>query len=402
MNQHSRGLLTKLLDKWQRKPESQTPHRLPITEKRAPEYFADMTSELRTQMLDDLRAAERVGAVGLEWNKDYFTRHILKRLTLYDHALLSNFLGVPLATDIVQKGREGLTLLVDSAAPWIGVCAESILSFWSKNKASHGMEPGDFKSLTLLLRALIAVSEKRHINLDLRTFSVRCFEDSKAFESIQSRFADAWKKYAPDGQPELNTDEVLASLGIAKFPLPLLLRGPVLLKTNKRDFNCTDCYPFVGLPPQAIVDVLDISKAAYLLTIENLTTFNRYAAEIDDDGIVLYTGGFPSPEFRRVYQLLVQHLGTRQNVYHWGDIDEGGVKIMACLQKSVKIQIRPHLMSKSEIEKYGQKGKGVNAKNVEKQLGLSPGIDTVIDALRSLAYTCFLEQECIDPKPPIL
>ncbi len=57
-------------------------------------------------------------------------------------------------------------------------------------------------------------------------------------------------------------------------------------------------------------------------------------------------------------------------------------------------------MGKSEIEKYGQKGKRINAKNVEKQLGLSPEIDMVIDALRSAAYIHFLEQEQIDPKPP--
>ncbi len=337
MNPHSRALLTKVLNGWQRKPEAQTPHRLPITEKRAPEYFAEMTSEQRTQMLEDLRAAERVGAVGLEWNKDYFTRYILKRVTLSDHIVLSDFLGVPLASDIVQEGSESIYLLIEGADPWIGERAESILSLWAKNKASHGMEPGDFKSLTLLLKALIAVSEKRHVGLDLRTFSVRCFGDSKAFESMQSRFADAWKKFAPDGQSELNTDEVLASLGIAKFPLPLLLKGPILLKTNKREFDCTDCHPFIGLPPQTIVDVLDISKATYVLTIENLTTFNRYVAEIDDNGIVLYTGGFPSPEFRRIYQLLVRHLGSDRKVYHWGDIDEGGVKIMVCLQKSVEV-----------------------------------------------------------------
>jgi hypothetical protein len=263
------------------------------------------------------------------------------------------------------------------------------------------MEPGDFKSLDLLLKTLIAVSEKRHVGLDLRTFSVRCFGDSKAFESIQSRFADAWKKFAPDGQPELNTDEVLASLGIVKFPLPLLLKGPILLKTNKREFDCTDCYPFIGLPPQTIVDVLDISKATYVLTIENLTTFNRYVAEIDDNGIVLYTGGFPSPEFRRIYQLLVRHLDSDLNVYHWGDIDEGGVKIMVCLQKSVEVQIRHHLMGKAEIGKYGQKSKGINVKNVEKQLGLSPEIDMVIDALRSSAYTHFLEQEHVNPESPL-
>lgn len=401
MNQYSRTLLTKLLDKWQGKPEA-TPHRLPITKKYAPDYFAEMTPGQRTQMLDDLRAAEGVGAVILEWDKDYFTRHILKRVTLSDHAILSGFLGVPLAKDIVQEGEEAITTLTQCSAPWIKECSDSIMDLWKKNKLAQGMEPGDFQSLTLVLRALIAVSEERHVNLDLRTFSVRCFEDSKAFESIQSRFADLWKKYAPDGQPELNTDEVLASLGIAKFPLPILFRGPIHLRTSKRVIDCTDCHPFIGLPPQSIVDVLDTSHATYLLTIENLTTFNRYAAEVVDNGIVLYTGGFPSPEVRRIYSLLVDHLGVAKNVYHWGDMDEGGIKIMACLQKAVKTQIRPHLMGKLEIEQYGQKSKKINTKNVERQLGISSGIDMVIEALKAADYSCFLEQEHIDPVSPAL
>jgi len=53
--------------------------------------------------------------------------------------------------------------------------------------------------------------------------------------------------------------------------------------------------PYVGLPVDCVLDFNFATEPAYFLTIENLTSFYRQCIECQDDGAVLYTGGFPSP-----------------------------------------------------------------------------------------------------------
>ena len=43
--------------------------------------------------------------------------------------------------------------------------------------------------------------------------------------------------------------------------------------------------------------------------------------------ILLYTGGMPSPSWKRVYRLLLLTLPRDARVFHWGDIDAGGFRI---------------------------------------------------------------------------
>ena len=91
--------------------------------------------------------------------------------------------------------------------------------------------------------------------------------------------------------------------------------------------------------------------AAYLLTIENLSSFNEYTQSIQDSGIVLYTGGFPTKAFQRFYKRVVEQ--ARAPVYRWGDTDPHGFLILKTLQQQVPdISLHPHLMDQPDGAAY--------------------------------------------------
>jgi hypothetical protein len=64
--------------------------------------------------------------------------------------------------------------------------------------------------------------------------------------------------------------------------------------------------------------------------------------------VLLYTGGMPSPSWKRVYRLLLTSLPVKARVFHWGDIDAGGFRIadhLAACAGEVGRRVELHAMS---------------------------------------------------------
>ena len=97
--------------------------------------------------------------------------------------------------------------------------------------------------------------------------------------------------------------------------------------------DCTMVFPYVGVAPQAVGGL--VSAPAWVLTIENLTTFHLAAEALKgrDDGLVVFTGGMPSPAWVAGFRRLTGDLPASTVFYHWGDIDLGGFRIAARLNE---------------------------------------------------------------------
>ena len=105
--------------------------------------------------------------------------------------------------------------------------------------------------------------------------------------------------------------------------------------------------PYVGVAPQSVRGL--IAKPAWVLTIENLTTFQLAAEALKgrDDGVVVFTGGMPSPAWVAGFRRLTGDLPASTVFYHWGDIDVGGFRIAARLNEvalPVDCSLQPWLM----------------------------------------------------------
>lgn len=236
MNQGSRQLLTKLLDAWQRNSVSGRAVRLPITKTRAPQYFAATVMEEKAALHAGLQEAAAAGVVSLEWGKGY-EAHLLRRINLVDGPGLAGYLGLTLAATQADNARNILAGELSGREEWIADFVQYLLERWRRNKIAVGLKPGDINVARVLVRALEAVAAGRHRNLDLRTFSTREFGDSKVMEGMLSRFGAVWKRYNPT---DLSRAELCETLGLVKFPHPLLFRGPVVVQLQGRPLIAMD------------------------------------------------------------------------------------------------------------------------------------------------------------------
>nr|WP_249788621.1 Wadjet anti-phage system protein JetD domain-containing protein [Bradyrhizobium sp. G127] len=151
---------------------------------------------------------------------------------------------------------------------------------------------------------------------------------------------------------------------------------------------------YVGLPPEQAPAIEPAGAIRSILTIENLASFNRHVREaLQVDDVVVYTGGFPSRAVAAALVAISRWPGISR-IHHWGDIDEGGLRIALHLTSLVSIPVLPHLMNPALARLHGTPGKA------SRKIDLLPG-----HPWQSLAIFLggddarFLEQEKIDPKP---
>ena len=176
--------------------------------------------------------------------------------------------------------------------------------------------------------------------LDLRTFSRRTTGDSKFLERNKAKIIDVLRQ-AEAFPDDLDADEVLAVHGILKHPQPCLLAGAVTYRGAPLPAD-----PFLGIAPEMIDGIGVAARPRWILTIENLASFNRQVREAADGGVVVYTGGFPSDA---ALWLILKIAGAADGpIFHWGDIDGGGIKIAYRLETAlarVGRRLALHLMS---------------------------------------------------------
>jgi hypothetical protein len=95
------------------------------------------------------------------------------------------------------------------------------------------------------------------------------------------------------------------------------------------------------------------TDAACVLSVENLASFHDAARAAGADRVlVVYTGGMPSPAWRRAYVRLLRSLPPDMPVWHWGDIDEGGFRIAAKISEAAAKagkKLQPLLMAPDEL-----------------------------------------------------
>lgn len=343
----SQRLLAKLFDRWQGQGEIPTGRAitLVLTGRDGNEYFST-AGEARRRLHATLENAEHCGAITLEWGR-FSAAHELRRIVLTDGMRLAEFLGKrPASASIAMLDKSMRPLLAGCTHEWIIDAYDSACKRWAKGEPVFRLRLAeDNREIRNLFIALDAVACEKHRGLDMRTFSARYLSDSKALERLLGAFAQAWMQFHDIEYRE--PEDLLSSLGLEKMPQPVLLRGCIFARIEKQTSDLSILRPFFGIAAEQLATLRPARSPAYLITIENLTSFQRYCREINDDGLVVFSGGFPNLELQDFLAALDHDLPQTIPFYHWGDTDVRGLEIMRTISRRCPLRtISAHLMSR--------------------------------------------------------
>lgn len=306
-----------------------------------PDYPQLRSASEKAECNAALLLAEHRGAVAIRWDARAGDRAHAERLDLVDGQVLAKHLGVTPRWDAVGAAREAFA---PHAAQYPAL--ESVLDCWRRGVAARGTQPSDVSDWLDAIRIVNHCETLKGQDVPVRRASAKLFGDSKRIQGL-SALVDVLSQGSV-GSPTRDEEEVLQELGLVRFP-------PTWMLSANAEVVCVAgsvrvVAPYVGLAPTAVQSLRVADGTECLLTVENLTTFHEAAhRRTERMGVaVLYTGGMPSPSWRRVYSLLLQALPVSAKVFHWGDVDAGGFRIaahLAALCEAAGRQLELHSMS---------------------------------------------------------
>ena len=248
------------------------------------------------------------------------------------------------------------------ASPWIRRFLEDCRESLVKNRSLIGGRsaarlPLDGGERENLLRALRFIDARRNSEELLeRVFSVRCFGNSKTFEtSVKKRLIEIVRHYA--GFEDGGTDEdILAFAGIVRYPERFAFRGPLTLRLADGG-----SIAFSPLRYGASLCSLDFmrgrlelpARLVRVLSIENKANYESYIRQNSGDTeLVVYHGGQYSPSRGAFFRAIAWSLPENCAWHHFGDIDYGGFSMLARLRREIHPAVRPYRMDERELAKY--------------------------------------------------
>jgi hypothetical protein len=298
--------------------------------------------------------------VRLRWMKGE-EQHIIAQVSLNTDAADTiaaaySFLGRRPKSDLADEiAGEIAAFLPRLQTPWMRRFLEDCRDTLSRNRAPPGRLPADSAERQQLLRALSFIDEQPD-NAEVleRVFSIRCFGNSKIFETqVRKRLLDMIRHYS-DCDEDSSEEELLAFAGIVRYPEVFEFRGPLRVAFNDAapgmDFSPLRYGASLSSPDFKRGRLELPSRLERLLSIENKANYISYihqnpgAAEL-----VVYHGGQFSPARGAFFRALAAAMPAGCSWHHWGDIDYGGFSMLARLRREIRADVLPHRMDAVEL-----------------------------------------------------
>lgn len=252
----------------------------------------------------------------------------------------------------------------------------------------------DLKGTKQILDTIQAV-EKNNVQLYIREFSIIHFQDSKAFEKIESKVAHIFKKFK-EGCESSEFDEILAEYGIYRTPNYVYLKGNAIIKIGEEIINLSELKQGLGISGEDIsrIKFIDMGRIKKVLTIENLTTYFRWR---EDNSLLIYLGGYHN-SLRRTLLEEIYSCHPDASYYHFGDIDAGGFEIFRNLREKTGIPFKMYKMDLETLQLYKDFGKPLTDNDRKRLYKMCDreGLKNIINYM--LKHNIKLEQECIGYK----
>lgn len=344
-----------------------------------------------------LRDAERAGGICLEVDRlERFTGEIARvRLTNAD--ALYRFLNRLPSADIAAAARQRIESACSKIVrePFFEAVLIEASAAWTINRKAFDLRPTESDSLIEVMRLTHGIIHWTGRDIDHRTFSRRTVGDSKALERHEGRVASLLRRWNP-ATSDLEPREVLQAHGVVRRAHPLFLRGPISITSDSMRLEGSGV-PFVGLPWSTVRLATLHSPVDYTIIIENPTSFWRYCMEVEGQYLALLSDGFPARDVLAGIVHMVR-MALPAPLFHWGDIDAGGLRIAKHLEDACGAPLRLHDMAPELAVSWGTPLK--SRAGLERLASHGGEIGSLATWLKSCDGQA-LEQEQLNPHPPL-
>lgn len=257
-----------------------------------------------------------------------------------DIELLASVLGMSSQGALVRRAAVAFE-------PWLTVAPRlaNVLAAWREGRMVRKGGPETMEAFVDAAK-VIGYMQGEAAEQPVRVASRRMFRDSKRVEALVPQLdvlcGETWPA------PVNHREHVLSRIGLRVSPLPFLMAGCGAVRLRQSGIR-TLAFEYLAVTPTEVVGFDGAPR--WVLCIENLTTFGMAARQMGATpvGLVLYTGGMPSPSWQHAFQAVLSALPDVP-VYHWGDIDEGGFRIASVIAQAMAPRaLLPWLMDPSEM-----------------------------------------------------
>jgi hypothetical protein len=362
----------------------------------APNYDDLTTADAIKRFRERMMAAERVGAISIRYGKRERS-HLIERVTVKDAGFLASHLGQKPASSGAEEARARLLPIAARGVSWVPSLLDDIVVRWARAMPAFRLAPSAVDAAGEFLSLLAAISNDEARGLDGRTFSFRIIGDTKVFDRHAARIATVLASQF--GEPTMAAEEVWNRIGLERFAHPVHIKGCLVAADAAGILVDGRAKPFASFHRE-LQPLLRLSGSpSAVLTIENYASFNRYAREIDDGMLVVYTGGFASLGVIELLKAILKKIGPEVPFFHWGDIDPGGLRIFRFLEETLPRAPIPFRMDQTLAETHGRPAPrdptlGAIAKSNSALAALAVWLSQGEDIRH-------LEQEALDPISPL-
>ena len=329
MDTKAHNALKKLLEAGDREKAGVRTTRPVLTKAHLADYQATRALAEKETFEAVMKAARAEGAVTLAWEKRSGEDGFIQRVELVDLNALSKFIGIETAGSRLEEARIQFTPLLQGYP----VLTE-VLNRWATLKKVRTFGPEhvqDWVDAAQIVSLMTSSRENSTVDEPIREISARLFKDSKRIEKLA---APVDVLLTGDVDAEIRDPaDVWQEIGLFREEQPVRLAGRMIVARMRVTALLDEPYGAFSAP--SVISLA--SPPRLVMTIENQTTFHGEARRrCDEEILLIYTAGMPTPAWRAMYVRLLRGLPESVPIYHWGDIDEGGFRIAAILAREAQ------------------------------------------------------------------
>lgn len=309
-------------------------------EKSKSEYFTIETASDKKSFHGVLLHAQSSGAIEIEWDTGAGFQNQVKRVTLVDGSKLAKLLTLRPIWEVLPTIEKSFSQYIN-AFPIL----EKVLEAWKGGRKPRGLGINDSGKILDAIKTITQCKQSSQQDIPIRRMSARLGFDTKRLEAITPAL-DLLTAVDIGALPK-ERDELFAELGLVKHPSPVMVAGCLSVEMNNKE-KVSIPAPYLGIPPNSVIDIKVSSNCQSILSVENLTTFHELTQLRHPNIILIYSNGMPSPSWKQFYGMLIHNAPLDCQLYHWGDVDAGGYRISKNISEVAKLagrKIKLHRMN---------------------------------------------------------